>query len=159
MFNLVFQVFNFIIFMAILFYVFKRYLLNDIATDIRQANNQVYGLEKSVGELNEELQTQQLAVQEQKISYDQLLKRVQQWQTICLDRQILRRAEQDRILADLVVKRAAQSQMLVNYRLQKKLTKLIIRNSMQDLKAYFGKFELASQYQADLINSLANRKR
>lgn len=132
-------------------------MLGDIAAEIRQANNQVYGLEKSIGELNEAIQLEQSTVQEQKISYDQLLKKVQQWQKICLDQQALRRIAQDQILADLVVKRAAQSQVLVNHRLQKKLTKLIIKNSMLDLKNYFSDLKLVEQYQVDLLSKLASK--
>jgi hypothetical protein len=132
-------------------------MLGDIFTEIKQANNQVYGLEKSIGELNEELQTEQLAVQEQKISYDQLLKQVQLWQQICLDRQVLRQVEQDQILADLSSKRVQQSQMLVTHRLQKKLTKIIIKNSLIDLKTYFQDHKLVDQYQADLLNKLISK--
>lgn len=157
MLDLIFKLLNFIIFILIIAYLFKRYMLGDIAAEIRQANNQVYGLEKSIGELNEAIQLEQSTVQEQKISYDQLLKKVQQWQKICLDQQALRRIAQDQILADLVVKRAAQSQVLVNHRLQKKLTKLIIKNSMLDLINYFSDLKLVEQYQVDLLSKLASK--
>lgn len=132
-------------------------MLGDIFTEIKQANNQVYSLEKSIGELNEELQTEQLAVQKQKVSYDQLLKRVQQWQQVCLDQQALRQAEQDQILINLNIKREQQSQLLVTHRLQKKLTKLIIKNSLTDLKAYFQDHKLVDQYQVDLLNKLVGK--
>lgn len=157
MFDLVFKLLNFIIFILILIYIFKRYLLGDITAEIRQGNNQVYGLEKAIGELNETIQIEQLAVQEQKVCYEQLLKKVQQWQKICLDQQLLDRAAQDRILASLVIKRTQQSQMLVNHRLQKKLTKLIIKSSFIDLKKHFTDLKLADQYQVDLLNKLVNK--
>lgn len=157
MLDLIFKILNFIIFMVISAYIFKRYMLGDIFTEIKQANNQVYGLEKSIGELNEELQTEQLALQEQKLSYDQLLKQVQLWQQICLDQQALRQAEQNQILADLSSKRVQQSQVLVTHRLQKKLTKIIIKNSLTDLKAYFQDRKLVDQYQADLLNKLISK--
>ena len=132
-------------------------MLGDITAEIRQANNQVYGLEKSIGELNETIQAEQLVMQSEKISYDQLLKKVQRWQKICLDQQALRRIVQVQILADLVVKRAAQSQVLVNHRLQKKLTKLIIKNSILDLKNYFSDLKLVEQYQVDLLGKLISK--
>lgn len=157
MLDLIFKILNFVIFILISAYIFKRYMLGDIFTEIKQANNQVYGLEKSIGELNEALQTEQLAVQEQKISYDQLLKQVQLWQQVCLDQQALRQAEQAQILADLSTKRREQSQMLVTHRLQKKLTKLIIKNSLTDLKAYFQDRKQVDQYQADLLNKLVSK--
>lgn len=157
MLDLIFKILNFVIFILISAYIFKRYMLGDIFTEIKQANNQVYGLEKSIGELNEALQTEQLAVQEQKISYDQLLKQVQLWQQVCLDQQALRQAEQAQILAGLSTKRREQSQMLVTHRLQKKLTKLIIKNSLTDLKVYFQDRKQVDQYQADLLHKLVNK--
>lgn len=157
MLDLIFKILNFVIFILISAYIFKRYMLGDIFTEIKQANNQVYGLEKSIGELNEALQTEQLAVQEQKISYDQLLKQVQLWQQVCLDQQALRQAEQAQILAGLSTKRREQSQMLVTHRLQKKLTKLIIKNSLTDLKVYFQDRKQVDQYQADLLNKLVSK--
>ncbi|HLB94245.1 MAG TPA: hypothetical protein VJJ81_03270, partial [Candidatus Babeliales bacterium] len=85
------------------------------------------------------------------------LKQVQLWQQVCLDQQALRQAEQAQILADLSTKRREQSQMLVTHRLQKKLTKLIIKNSLTDLKAYFQDRKQVDQYQADLLNKLVSK--
>jgi F0F1-type ATP synthase membrane subunit b/b' len=154
-----FRLLNFGVFVAVLWYVAKKYLIVTIKTHIAQRNSLLKNLAQEYAQIQLKQRSLDQYMMEQEKLTQALIGKAHRWKLIVDEYHIRRENEQQQLKAEIERRMAIRSEKMALSALQQQVLPGAIAQARQELTAYFMQKNQGHEFIGELIRKIERENR